>query len=435
MSLDPNAPSLFTLKNSDLFEVYSEKNLFKTSFQTMVNALPPFLDLAVFPLVNVKAYGAIGNGVADDIIAIENAISAARSASGNGGIVFFPEGVYLISRPIVLPRTNNTPTNVPHLIGTNRFFSTIRGSNNFPENRALIEWESVSEKPALEQRIAHLHLWLPNVNGVMAVNFKPTTKANYSAVFLERLMIELEDIYITAHNDYHEKLIYLEGACWFSKINRIYGDPVLGNGTYYTRLLEFDIEVDSGTTFNSDAPGFCLSEASHLYPMIRQGGYVQAFKGRCVNSTFTHSFVNGAPGGVYWDFHNSTNTKLNMVSSEGGGGVFVRFTNCDVCIAEDIAVGWPHNAEQSSNGIELINSRACFFNRRQTIAANAPYSTFGNKKIIYIDEDCKQIKFNDWLIKPNVGGISAEIQIDGDETNIVNYINVNDYTSGTITGT
>jgi hypothetical protein len=43
---------------------------------------------------NVKDYGAIGNGVANDVTAIQNAINA---ASPTGGIVFFPPGDYLIN--------------------------------------------------------------------------------------------------------------------------------------------------------------------------------------------------------------------------------------------------------------------------------------------------------------------------------------------------
>jgi hypothetical protein len=43
---------------------------------------------------SVKDYGAVGNGVADDTIAIRNTIAAAA----NGGVVFFPEGTYSVQR-------------------------------------------------------------------------------------------------------------------------------------------------------------------------------------------------------------------------------------------------------------------------------------------------------------------------------------------------
>lgn len=49
---------------------------------------------------NVKAYGATGDGVTDDIIAINAAIAAAIAAGG--GVVFFPAGTYLITAAVNL---------------------------------------------------------------------------------------------------------------------------------------------------------------------------------------------------------------------------------------------------------------------------------------------------------------------------------------------
>lgn len=46
---------------------------------------------------NVKDYGAVGCGVADDAQAIQHAIDA---ATVDGGAVFFPQGDYRIKEPI-----------------------------------------------------------------------------------------------------------------------------------------------------------------------------------------------------------------------------------------------------------------------------------------------------------------------------------------------
>lgn len=52
---------------------------------------------------NVKSYGAIGDGVADDGASITAAITAAAASVGTGGIVFFPPGRYRSTSIITLP--------------------------------------------------------------------------------------------------------------------------------------------------------------------------------------------------------------------------------------------------------------------------------------------------------------------------------------------
>jgi len=49
--------------------------------------------------LNVKAYGATGNGTTDDTAAIQAALTAAQL----GQVVYFPAGRYLVSSPVVIP--------------------------------------------------------------------------------------------------------------------------------------------------------------------------------------------------------------------------------------------------------------------------------------------------------------------------------------------
>jgi hypothetical protein len=54
---------------------------------------------------NVKSFGAKGDGVTDDTLAVQNAINAVMGVNGDGagGTVFFPSGTYLILGQLIIP--------------------------------------------------------------------------------------------------------------------------------------------------------------------------------------------------------------------------------------------------------------------------------------------------------------------------------------------
>jgi hypothetical protein len=70
-------------------------------------------------VINVKDYGAVGNGTTDDTLAIQNAIDA--SAFGN--TIYFPTGTYIVSNTIKLLKGRR-------YIGCNRESSTIKQANS-----------------------------------------------------------------------------------------------------------------------------------------------------------------------------------------------------------------------------------------------------------------------------------------------------------------
>jgi hypothetical protein len=53
-------------------------------------------------VVNVKAYGAAGDGAADDTAEIQAAID---SVAATGGVVYFPVGTYKLSAALTVTRT------------------------------------------------------------------------------------------------------------------------------------------------------------------------------------------------------------------------------------------------------------------------------------------------------------------------------------------
>src|SRR5262245_17385566 len=91
-------------------------------------------------IVNVKDFGAVGNGSIDDTTAIQAALDAAYGSSSSPNAqntylnkaVFFPNGTYLITRPLTL-----TGVSGAHIFGAARFASTIKnvaGSSVFVTN-------------------------------------------------------------------------------------------------------------------------------------------------------------------------------------------------------------------------------------------------------------------------------------------------------------
>jgi len=81
-------------------------------------------------LINVKLYGAIGNGMTDDTAAITNALNIAA-----GGSVYFPPGTYLVSRAISNSAANTTlqgagQSSIIKQIGTPNYdLLTLSGNN------------------------------------------------------------------------------------------------------------------------------------------------------------------------------------------------------------------------------------------------------------------------------------------------------------------
>ena len=55
----------------------------------------------LFRSVNVKDYGAVGNGVADDTTAINTALAVLNGTLG--GTLYFPRGTYKITSTLVIP--------------------------------------------------------------------------------------------------------------------------------------------------------------------------------------------------------------------------------------------------------------------------------------------------------------------------------------------
>jgi hypothetical protein len=96
--VDKNGNRFVTISGSGLYMVgNTDINLVRDPSQPLHAATKQYVD--GLWVINVKSYGATGNGSTDDTVAINNAVTAA----GAGNLVFFPAGTYKITAAIVLP--------------------------------------------------------------------------------------------------------------------------------------------------------------------------------------------------------------------------------------------------------------------------------------------------------------------------------------------
>src|SRR5579864_6795268 len=71
----------------------------------------PTVDIGRFGIytVNVKDFGALGDGISDDTIPVTNAINYVNNANAGGGNVYFPSGTYITNTQLLYSKV--------HLIG------------------------------------------------------------------------------------------------------------------------------------------------------------------------------------------------------------------------------------------------------------------------------------------------------------------------------
>lgn len=386
---------------------------------------------------NQIAHRLNANVYACDYLTLQDAVDAAKAQSnGRGGTVHLPPGFTDLDTPLILPRSGLDLANLVHLEGAGRGVSVIRGTASFPANRALIEWEATPAR-SWGQRIAHLGFQLPNVAGVKAIHYKLTDASTYNAINIERAQIDLIDLYISAHNDYHDTLIKLEGIIQAATISGLYGDPVLGNGTYDTLLLAVDSTINGAAPAeDNDGPGLFACTLNQLFSMIIHGGLSSVFSGRLNRSRLGDSFSNGGKFRPSYAFINSVASTIENVSTEGQGEQPIfKFDHCAFMDGRNIGIGTPDTVNGGSvgNGLELIASHDCRFDNRWNMGGKPSFSSKG-VKVVTIDADSKRNSFTRWGIRSS--GIPAnEFSILGDSSNTIQYIDFNDNSSGVIKGT
>jgi len=189
---------------------------------------------AIHPVINVKGYGAVGDGVTDDTAAIQAAIDAAYDKA-SPATVFFPAGTYLISEPIGIWATADKRARV-HLVGEGRRESVIRQSD--------------SEKDVLQFMNTMMNLRdfsvrdMTIMGGRYGVNFERVAYARLNNVTFNN--INEACIKVT----YHVGNTFIE-SCWFV---HNYGYTYEGDSTGGL--------VFTNCTFGEDIGPFKISDSS-----------------------------------------------------------------------------------------------------------------------------------------------------------------------------
>jgi hypothetical protein len=99
------------------------------------------------PWVNVKDYGAVGDGTTDDSNAVINAIAAAVAAGG--GTIYFPTGTYRITSQLVIPNDGGSPPYQKpiRLLGAGAHYSPLAHT---PNGGSILDLRSTTSPAKIE---------------------------------------------------------------------------------------------------------------------------------------------------------------------------------------------------------------------------------------------------------------------------------------------
>ncbi|HEY4457407.1 MAG TPA: glycosyl hydrolase family 28-related protein, partial [Pseudonocardiaceae bacterium] len=109
-------------------------------------------------MVNVRDYGATGNGITDDAKAIQAAVAA---VTGTGGTVYFPPGTYKVGTAIV-------PANNVALIGSGVGSAIIAPAGSI----SAVRGNSTKTSPLTRFTMAHLSIDGANQGPQFSVGIK-----------------------------------------------------------------------------------------------------------------------------------------------------------------------------------------------------------------------------------------------------------------------
>jgi hypothetical protein len=261
--------------------------------------------------VNVKdpAYGATGDGVADDTTPIANAI-----ADADGGIVFFPPGTYKVSG-ISLTEANfhlmgsgagiskitSATVNADMLSITDSTISGIKIVEGLGfESSAAVRYHALMEEA---QNVYFRNCVFDATNADSAISNNTATLDTYYHFIDCRFLIGASTNSAILTGNSTEPVSYLVNNCVFTIASGFTGDVLQGPGMHITNCIFDASAVTSGTYYHIDAES---SNAS--------GVYTGTFVG--------NTFVDGGSSGYVFDLRGITATSAFIEDNNN----FIGFT-------------------------------------------------------------------------------------------------------------
>lgn len=197
--------------------------------------------------LDVRDYGATGNGSTDDTAAIQAALNTAESYGG--GIVFFPPGTYLISATLLLP----SKVYMKGVAGTTYNFIDTTTDYNTPS------------LPDTKNFFLKVNTVLRLIDGLSTgiSMIEPKTPNEFCSAGIENMIFDGNKANITGSNYYGIKIVdapsptYYGGNRSQAQFRNIIVYHVKGTG-FYGGYNQHELFLDWVTAFGCDSDGIVL---------------------------------------------------------------------------------------------------------------------------------------------------------------------------------
>lgn len=306
--------------------------------------------------ISVKWFGARGDGVNDDRAAIQTGIDFVKTLSpGNGGwfiggTLFFPDGTYMLSSRLVLPRTGISPiSNVVRLQGESRMATVLKATSAFPANTAMIEWAQTTQQCYLQDIRNFTMDVMAATNDVKCIWHRQIGAINTTdpssgvgSVAQEWFNLTLDNLLIYCVTSRHTSMFKFENGNRYAEMTNILFDPSFGdfnNGDLERDSLLFDVVSQFGsppryTAESEDSVGFFKCALRNINSGLIQSGRSRIWRGRLYESVMENVFCNGGQDDPQFEFIDCFRISVKHCGSEGAAAKQMRFFKVRASLVE-----------------------------------------------------------------------------------------------------